>query len=359
MNYKVIQWATGSMGKTCLRAIIDHPSMELAGLFVYSPGKVGLDAGEIARRDTTSIIATDNIEDILQLDADIVLHTAQIQAPYSFHNGDICRLLASGKNVISINGHSYPQYWGDDYSAPILEACQRGNSSLFGCGLDPGFVAEKIATIATGVCLELDHIEITEVVECNVMQNPAYVFDTLGFGTPCDELDPNDVDWEPAQILNGMYAEVVAHLVERLGFKLEAVETDHVIYPASGDIRMAAGVIKQGTVSHANWRWHGIVGGRCLVTQSIHWIMETAHLADPNHTTWTVRVKGLPSMDITMDLKNPVDHQFKTTPEQYGVAGSLINAIPAVVAAPPGIRELPLADLFRSPESWGRSKVPQ
>ena len=108
MNYKVIQWATGSMGKTCLRAIIDHPSMELAGLFVYSPGKVGLDAGEIARRDTTSIIATDNIEDILQLDADIVLHTAQIQAPYSFHNDDICRLLASGKNVIIINGHSYP-----------------------------------------------------------------------------------------------------------------------------------------------------------------------------------------------------------------------------------------------------------
>ncbi len=348
MNYKVIQWATGSMGKTCLRAIIDHPSMDLVGLFVYNPDKVGLDAGAIARCDPTGVIATDSIEDILQLDADVVLHTAQIQAPYSFHNDDICRLLASGKNVISINGHSYPHYWGDDYTRPILEACRQGNSTLFGSGLNPGFVTEKIATMATGVCLDLDHIEITEVVECNVMQNPAYVFDMLGFGTPCDELDPNDVDWEPARILNGMYSEVVAHLVERLGFRLEQVETDHVMYPASQDIHMAAGLIRRGTVSHTNWRWHGIVDGRCLVTQSIHWIMETAHLADPNYTVWTVRIKGLPSMDITIDLKNPDDHPFRTTPEQYGVAGSLINAIAAVVEASPGIRELPIGDIFRA-----------
>ena len=348
MSYKVVQWATGSMGKTCLRAIIDHPGLELVGLFVYNPGKVGLDAGDIARREHTGVMATDNIEDILRLDADVVLHTAQIKAPYDHHNQDICRLLASGKNVISINGHSYPQYWGERYTRPLLEACRQGQSTLFGSGLNPGFITDKIATIATGVCLQLDHIEVTEVVECNVMQNPDYVFGMLGFGTACDRLNPNDPDWEPAQILNGMYCEVVAHLVGRLGFTLERIETDHVMHPASEDIEIAAGPISKGTVSHTNWRWHGIVGGKRLVTQSIHWIMETAHLDDPDYSIWTVRIKGLPGLDITIDMKNPEDHPFRTTPEQYGVAGSLLNAIPGVVAAAPGFRSLPFEDLYRA-----------
>ena len=84
------------------------------------------------------------------------------------------------------------------------------------------------------------------------------------------------------------------------------------------------------------------------MTQSIHWIMETAHLDDPDYNIWTVTIRGLPSMDITIDLHNPPDHPFRTTPEQYGVAGSLINAVPGVVAAPPGFRELPMADLYRA-----------
>jgi 2,4-diaminopentanoate dehydrogenase len=344
MSYKVIQWATGSMGKTCLRAIIDHPDLELAGLFVYSDRKVGLDAGDIAHREKTGVIACNNIEDILELDADVVFHTAQIQAPYTHHNQDICRLLASGKNVISINGHSYPQYWGKEYTQTFLNACEQGCSTLLGSGLNPGFITDKIATIAAGVCLEIEHIEVTEVVECNIMQNPNYVFGMLGFGSPCEDLNPNDPEWEPAEILNGMYAEVVAHLVERLGHQLERVETDHVMYPATQDIDMAAGLIKKGTVSHTHWRWHGIVNGRRLVTQSIHWIMETAHLDKPDYTIWSVNIRGLPSLDITIDMGVPEEHPFKTTAEQYGVAGSLINSVPSLVAAPPGIREIPLAE---------------
>ena len=89
MTYKVVQWATGSMGKTCLRAIIDHPELELVGLYVYSDSKVGIDAGDIARRGKTGVIATNNIEDILCLDADVVFHTPKIHPPYSHHDDDI------------------------------------------------------------------------------------------------------------------------------------------------------------------------------------------------------------------------------------------------------------------------------
>ena len=74
MTYRVIQWATGAMGKSCLRAVIDHPAMELAGLFVYGDDKLGRDAGDIARRAPTGVIATRDVDEILALDADVVIH---------------------------------------------------------------------------------------------------------------------------------------------------------------------------------------------------------------------------------------------------------------------------------------------
>ena len=55
------------MGKTCLRAVIDHPDLELAGVYVYGEKKEGRDAGEIARRAPTGIIATRSIEEILEI----------------------------------------------------------------------------------------------------------------------------------------------------------------------------------------------------------------------------------------------------------------------------------------------------
>jgi len=344
MSYKIVQWATGSMGKTCLRAIIDHPELELAGLFVYSDSKVGKDAGDIAYRDKTGVLATNKIEDILSIDADVVFHTPKLHPPYANNNDDICRLLASGKNVVCISGHTYPQHWGDSYAKPFLDACKQGNSTLLGSGLNPGFITDRIATVAAGICLEVEHIEITETVACNVMQDPVYVFDMLGFGAPLDSVDPNDPSWHPVEIHNGMFGEVIAQLVHRLGFKLDSIETDHVIYPATEDITIKPGVIKKGTVSHTLWRYHGIVNGKRLVTQSVHWVMETAHLPKADFPTWSVSIRGLPSVDITVDLSVPEKYPLKTTDVQYGVAGTLVNSVPGLVAAAPGFWEIPLPE---------------
>lgn len=347
MSYRVIQWATGAMGKNCLRAIIDHPDLELAGLYVYSESKVGKDAGEIAGRNPTGVIATDNMEDILEVDADLAIHAARIQPPYSHHNQTICRLLASGKNLISINGHTYPRYWGSRYYEELESACRAGGSTLFGTGLNPGFIVEKIATVATGLCSRIDHIYVSEIVEANVMRNPNYVFDVLGFGTPVGSIDPNDPTWAPAEILNGMYSEVVAHLVERLGYTLERVESDHIMKPATRDIQMSAGLIKQGTIAHTNWRWHGVVDGKRLATLSIAWIMETAHLDNPNYNLWNVTISGLPGVQIAIDLDKPKDFPYRTGAEELAVAASVVNSIPAVCKAQSGIMDIPVANHFR------------
>ncbi|MCG8442783.1 MAG: hypothetical protein MI723_13355 [Caulobacterales bacterium] len=342
MTTRVVQWGTGAMGRTCLRAALDHPGLEMVGALVHSPSKHGQDVGALVRREPIGVAATMHLDDILALDADLVIHAARIEPPYARHDEEILRLMASGKNVISINGRAFPRRWGGEHVARIEEAGRAGGgTTLFGTGLNPGFAVERIATAATAICLKVDHVAVTEVVDANPIKSPAYVFDVLGFGSDPGAVDPNDPDWAPAVPLNGMFSEVVALFVARLGRTLEEVRADHAMFAATTDIDVAAGTIAKGTVAHTRWRWHGVADGRIVFTLTVNWVMERAHLADPNHPLWTVEVTGAPGVKMAIDLTKPDGDPAKTSAEQYGVAGAVINAIPAVCAAPAGVLALP------------------
>jgi hypothetical protein len=347
-RYKVVQWATGGMGRNTLRGIIDHPAMELVGVYVYGAKKAGRDAGDLARRAPTGVVATDDIERILALDADVVIHAGRIVPPYGSHDAEITRLLASGKNVISINGYSHPEYWHDKRLAALQAACRAGNATLMNAGLNPGFAAEQLAVVATSVCSAIDHLEVVESVSCIPVQNPAYVFDALGYGGDPATVDPNRPDYGPAASLNGMYTEVLGAVAARLGMRLERVVTEHRAYPATRDLHVAAGTIPQGRISHFNWRWRGIVDGVPKLTMSIHWYMETAYLDDPEPPLWRIHIQGQPGVRLSVDFEKRAGDTTPTSPEQIAVAGSVINAIPVVCAAPAGVMLRPLATPFRA-----------
>lgn len=48
MAYRVMQWGTGAVGKHTLRAVLDHPQLELAGCRVRGADKADQDAGVAA-----------------------------------------------------------------------------------------------------------------------------------------------------------------------------------------------------------------------------------------------------------------------------------------------------------------------
>lgn len=77
MTYRVIQWGTGNVGRHALRTIVGRPSLELVGVRVYNPDKVGIDAGEIVAAPATGVQATDDVSAILALDADCVSYSAR------------------------------------------------------------------------------------------------------------------------------------------------------------------------------------------------------------------------------------------------------------------------------------------
>jgi len=347
MTWRVVQWATGAMGKTCLRRIIDHPDMELVGLLVYSDEKAVKDAGDIARREPTGVIATTSPEEILALDADVVVHAARLAPPYGSHDEEIASILRAGKNVISINGYSAPSLRDGPARAMLEEAAIEGGATLSGAGLNPGFAMEKLAAVATSVCDDIRSIHVVETVPCQDVKSPAYVFDILGFGSDPAAVDPNAPDWGPAASLNGMFAEPVKSLAARLGLALETIRTEHAVHPAREDLEIAAGRIAKGRVARLHWKWRGLTKEGVDLVLEIRWEMEALPDGERAPGLWRVEIDGSPGAGITFDLTKRADDPFRTSAEQYGVAAAVMNAVPHVVAAPPGLFDAPIATPWR------------
>ena len=338
-RYRVIQWATGSVGRTALRRIIDHPDLELAGLYVYDPRKVGRDAGEIAKRPTTGVRATDRIEEILALDADVVLHTSRISVPYVDQNAEVERLLASGKNVISVNGFYMPEVHGEAYAGPLREAARRGNSTLAGVGLNPGFIAERIALALTGLMARLERIECFEWVDGSNIPAQGLVFGVMGFGT-----DPATVDITRGpleQMFTALYSETFAYVAQALGTRVSSLEPDHRLTLAPRDISVAAGTIRKGTLVATEWCWNVGFADGCVMTHSLLWTADPSLNGDCDGAHWRVRLKGRPNLELNFSVEDPDSAAPASRAAMDATAALLVCAIPDVCAAPSGFYRLP------------------
>src|SRR5215468_9494729 len=139
---RVIQWSTGNAGRKALRGILRHPELELVGVHAHAPDKVGRDAAELCGlAQPTGVRATDDAAALLALDADCVCYTAQGETRIRETIDDLCRILASGKNVVNtaIVSLVYPPFASPKLRTRLEEACAAGGTTFLTTGFDPGW----------------------------------------------------------------------------------------------------------------------------------------------------------------------------------------------------------------------------
>lgn len=343
---RVIQWATGSVGRTTLRRVIDDPDLELVGVYVTNPRKVGRDAGAIAKRPDTGILATDDIAAILALDADVVIHVPLLSIPYDKQNEEVARLLASGKNVVSTNGFFRPDAHGEAYATPLRAACAAGDATLAGMGLNPGFMAERLATTLSGMMMRLDSIRCHEVFDASLTASAPLLFDVMGFDT-----DPAQTDLTRGSIAatyDRLYAEVFDQVAEALGTRVATIAPAHELTLAPEDMTLTAGTIRKGHVAATCWRWKAVFENGVAMDHSILWTASHALHGESETAHWLVELGGRPNLRMTLELTDPDPAAPPSRPPMDATAATVINALPAVVAAAPGFFKLPTSLPFRS-----------
>ena len=336
MTYRVIQWSTGNVGIAALRCIIRHPDLELVGVWVHSPDKVGRDAGELCGLAPTGVLATNDADALLALDADCVSYTATADLRPMDAINDMARVLRSGKNVVSssVVAAIWPRHLDPSMRTPLEDACSEGGVSCLTSGIDPGWANDALPLLLTGTCEDVEQLRVMEIVNYKHYEQPTVLFDTMGFGQALDA--------KPLLLLPGVlsfaWGGVVKVLAEGLGVEIDELVEIHERRPAPEKIDLGFGVIEEGTTAALRFEVQGIVGGEPRII-----VEHVTRLDDALCPDWPqpvgaggyrVVVTGTPSYQCDVQM---TARPGQGDPGVIGTAGRLVNAIPEVCAAPPGL----------------------
>jgi hypothetical protein len=326
---RVVQWTTGNVGRRSVPAVVSNPALALVGCFAWSPDKVGVDAGVLCGIDPVSVVATDDTDALLALRPDCVVYN-----PIRPDVEEMARILEAGVNIVSTAGFITGRALGAPAVARLRDAAQAGNATLFGTGVNPGFL-NLFGLVSTAICDRIDRVRVLESVDAT---GYASAETQLGVGFAHDPDDPATVAM--TEQASEVFGDAVALMADALAVNLDEIGFEADYARATEDMDLGFMAIPHGTVAGITGTWFGTAGGRRVIECAFRWKMGWAMEPDwPLKHGYFVEIDGRPRVQSQFRILPPEDWN---EPDYMGLgmimtAMPAVNAIPAVCAAPPGI----------------------
>ena len=348
MTIRVAHVGTGNVGRLALSGILANPQFELTALSVSTDEKVGADAGTLAGVDrTVGVAATKGLDAVLESRPDCVVYCAMGDTRMPDAMKDCMALLRAGINVVGSAPGVLMYPWGvipDKYIGRVEDAAREGNTSIFINGVDPGFANDLIPLAFASTCQHIEQIRCMEIADYATYDGAEVMFDVMGFGKPLDEV--------PMLLLPGVlsvaWGAAIRELAAGLGIEIDEITDSYQREPAPEAFDIAAGHVPKGSVAALRFEITGMSGGKpAIVVEHITRLREDLRPdwqqpAQPGGS-YRVEIVGEPSYAIDIcPTSRRGDHNHAAI---VAAAGRIVNAVPAVVAAEPGIRttlDLPL-----------------
>ncbi len=338
MTTRVVQWATGPVGAIQLSEVIADPELELAGVLVYSPDKVGVDAGALVGRPPTGVLTTNDRSEILALDANVVLHSASKVYGFEANTDDIVDLLESGKDVITVTSYAHLESLGEDTARRVKHACEKGHSRFHAAGEHPGFMFERLATSLTALSQRVDKISIAQYVDCSHVPEERMLVDLMGMGKQPEEIS---IESPTFRAVSTQSEQALAAAADQLGLRIDEIR--HVIKTAviDKDVELACTTLPAGSVVGQILSWYAYHDSEPKLVVEEYWTCTADipgwDLALDGHTV-RIHVDGVPNIDLELRIDTaPVAELGGVSGGYVAVAISAVRAIPYVRKAPPGV----------------------
>ena len=339
---------TGNCGSLALRQVISDARFELVAVWVSSAAKVGRDAGELAGLETvTGTTAVDDLDAIIAAKPECVVYCAMGDVRLKEAMADVRRLLSAGIDVVgSAPGVlQYPwQVIPDKYIERVEEAAREDNSSVFITGVDPGFATDLLPLALAGTCQSIQQIRTMEIADYATYDGTTVMFDVMGFGNAIGEFP---MLFQPG-VLSIAWGTAIRQLAAGLGIEVDEIRDSVEQEPAPEDLDVAAGHVAKGTVAALRFQIEGMVAGRPVIVVE-HVTRLRADLrpdwAQPAHPGGSYRVEITGEPSYFMDIVPTSRHGGAPYAAILAAAARIVNSIPDVIAAAPGIRttlDLPL-----------------
>lgn len=337
---RVVVWGTGNVGRPAIRAVAAHRGLELAGVIVHDPEKVGVDAGTLALTNELGVTATDDIAVATAPDIDAVVYAVNADFRPGESLDEVETILRAGTNVVTPG--FYPMYHPPSMPADLADrfadACAAGSASIFASGIDPGWVMDALPLLVTSVSANVSQIRCREIFNYALYDQPDAVRDLIGFGHPMESEPPMLHDFT----LQMVWGPMVRVIADGLGVELDEIRTSVAKRPLATTVTVdSMGDFEAGTMGAFHFQVTGVVAGQPLIV-----IEHITRIDDACAPDWPyppsgqgvheVQIVGNPNLTVTIHGEEAGE------PGAAGggnavAANRLVNAIPAVLAAQPGV----------------------
>ncbi|MDT5222197.1 MAG: hypothetical protein QOF15_4302 [Mycobacterium sp.] len=336
---RIVVWSTGGVGSIAIDAVRRRPDLELVGVWVHSPDKVGKDAGELANGQPIGLAATNDADALIALKPDCVVYAASGPDRDGAAVPDYLRFLSAGINVVSTSSTSLvypPSYFAPDWRERLESAAQSGGASFYVSGVFPGFASDELALLMTTQSKRIRSITVSEVALNDHYPVADVMMDGMGFGRP--------LDFEPLLKTPGfieMAWKAPLYLIAGgLGVGVEQVRGTLDRELTDRNIEVAFGTIPAGTCGAVRTRAAALVNGREAIV--IEHVIRMARDVAPgwptsgSDATYRVDIDGDPDIHCELTLGAAEGHGAGRA-AMAATAMRVVNAIPYVVDAEPGL----------------------
>jgi hypothetical protein len=348
MTIRVAQVATGNAGRLTLRQLITDDRFELVAVSTSSPDKVGRDAGELAGLDvSTGVAAVGDLDALIAVGPECVVYCAMGDTRPVEATKDVCRLLEAGIDVVGSAPGTLQFPWGtmpDKVIAKVEDAARLGGSTVYITGVDPGFASDLVPLALASTCQRIEQVKCYELADYATYDGAEVMFDLMGFGKP---LGTTPLLFLPG-VLGLAWGTAIRMMARGLGIEVDDIVEQWEAEPAPESYDIAAGRIEKGTIAALKFSISGMVDGHPAIV--VEHVTRTRDDLRPDWArptsgggAYRVEITGEPSYVVDVVPSSP--HGDNNHAAIVAACGRIVNAIPDVRAAAPGIAttlDLPL-----------------
>ena len=325
---KVILYGVGAIGSQIAKLLLRKKGLKIVGAVDISPEKRGKDLGEVIGIDKTlGVSISGDLEEVLSEDnADVAVHATSSFLRHVYPQ--ITSLIKHDVNVISTCEElSYPYVADASLASNLDRLAKEYDVTVLGTGINPGFLMDTLPIVLSGVCQEVKCIRVERVIDAAKRRLPFQK--KIGAGLTPEEF--GDIIEEKKITGHVGLEQSIAMIADALKISLEKIEVEPV-KPVIAEKPVESREIKvsRGNVAGLTQSAYGIVDGKAFIT-----LIFKAYIGAEEEYD-SITIDGEPCINQRI---SPCVHGDIAT------AAVVVNSIPKVINAPPGLKtmkDLPL-----------------
>jgi 2,4-diaminopentanoate dehydrogenase len=336
MTYRVVGWSTGGVGKLAIRAIDRRPDLELAGVWVHSEAKDGVDAGVLAGIDPIGVAATRDVDALLALAPDCVCYSASGESLDAGVVPDLVRMLEAGINVVTVSapGLVHPAGYNPEWREALERAAAAGDATLYSSGIEPGFAGDQLPLTLMTMSDTVRSVRTQEIFQYDGYPVAFVMFEVFGFGKPME----HQAIMAMPGVQSSTWGPPIRMIADRLDVELDEIRETYEKVVTPERLEVAAGVIEAGTVGAVRFETIGVVDGKdAIVIEHVNRMARDLAPEWPSAArdgTYRIVIEGNPDLTCELTVGQPA------TASHDGMVATtmrVVNAIPYVCDAPAGL----------------------